>query len=369
MFRTKAFVEIIGSMLSQARAVQRRVTDYNVGGVARTLLEAPAHEIDQLYQEMVQGLVEGIPTAIYRSFEFDKRPAQYANGILRITVRPGHNAPVVIPVAFLATSATGQKYQTVEGGTIAVGATSIDLLAAAVDAGPAGNVSAGAISRAVTSGLGVIDVTNPEAFSSGRGEETEAERKLRFRQFVKSLARGTPASLRYIARQDGRLLNPLTGAAVEQVVRVQDAETTGFVTIYIHNGVGNTSAALVRLVQKLIDGYYHEVTGDPVDGYAPAGMRVDVRAMTETVVPASIEVDVPLALQTEALKEQIRAACRSTIRSIASGSRLRPLDLINAAVALDPVDSAVIDAPLVIVPCPVSAVLVPGEIVVTWRQK
>jgi uncharacterized phage protein gp47/JayE len=364
MFRTKSFLEIIGSMMGQARATQRTISDWNKGSVARTLLEAPANEIDQLYQEMAQGLVEAIPVAIYRSFEFDLRDAQYSAGLLRFTARPGHNQPITIPVGFLVSTTTGQRYQTAEAGTMQVGQDSIDLLAVAIETGTAGNASAGTITRLVGSGLGLVGVTNPQAFSNGRSQETPAERKLRFVEFVRALARGTPASLRYIAKQ-AAMVDATTGVAIERVARVEVEETTGHTTLYIHNGTGATSAELVAQVLRLTEGYY-DADGLPVPGYAPTGMRVDVLAMAETPVSVRLAAQVPLVLRSETLRAQIVEAIRATILATPNRGRLTPLSLINAAVALDAVGGAEIEAPTVIVPCPVSTVLVPGDIVVTW---
>lgn len=359
MFRTKTFAEITASMLGHARAVQRRISDWNVGSVARTMLEAPASEIDQLYQEMAQGLVEAIPTAVYRSFDFDLLDARHATGVLRFTARGGHNTPIVIPVGFLVSTANGQRYQTAEAGSIPVGETMAEVLASALAPGAAGNVSAGAVTRVISSGAGLA-VTNPLAFENGRGKETESERKLRFVEFVRTLARGTTASLSYIAKL-AALTDPRTGVAIERVVRAVVSETTGHVDLFIHNGAGNTSAALVARTQQLVDG------ADGVSGYRPAGMRVDVVAMEEIPVAVAITAEVASTHRTEALRQAIIRSIEAAIRAVPSEGRLRPLDLINAALALDPVLGATIEAPTLTVQNPAGAVLVPGSITVTWR--
>jgi hypothetical protein len=44
-----------------------------------------------------------------------------------------------------------------------------------------------------------------------------------------------------------------------------------------------------------------------------------------------------------------------------------PIDLVNAALALRaPVNGAEVAAPLLAVPCPISAVLVPGTLTIDW---
>ena len=60
-FQIKNFASIVASMINRMSATQNKVTDFNVGAVGRTLIEAPAIEIDQLYQQMFNGLKEAIP--------------------------------------------------------------------------------------------------------------------------------------------------------------------------------------------------------------------------------------------------------------------------------------------------------------------
>jgi uncharacterized phage protein gp47/JayE len=366
MFRTKTFVDIVTSMLGQMRSTQTEVTDFNVGSVTRTMLESPAAEIDQLYQEMAQGLVEGIPTAIYRSFDFDLLDARNANGVIRIFCRSDHDAPVVIPVGMLASTTNGIRYQTAEGGVIPVGQGSIDILASAVEPGPQGNVPANTIVRMISSGVGITGITNPQAFSNGRGKETPAERKLRFVEYVRTLARGTPAALVYAAKQ-ATILDPRSGVPVERVVRATVIETTGHVDLYVYNGSGGTSPALVQRVQELVDGYDDVGTGLPVAGYRPAGMRVDAQPMTEITVAVTVEAEVTVTQRTEALRSSIVAAISDAIRTVPSEGRLRPLDIVNATISFDQVAGCQIEAPLLTVLCPAGGVLVPGVITVTWR--
>ena len=64
-FQIKDFLSIVASMVNYMRGATSKITDYNVGSVARTMVEAPAIEIDQLYQQMLFGLRDAIPTATY----------------------------------------------------------------------------------------------------------------------------------------------------------------------------------------------------------------------------------------------------------------------------------------------------------------
>lgn len=368
-FRVKTFIQIIGDMVAHMRASQRRVTDFNVGSVNRTLLEADAAEIDELYQAYAQGLIESIPVVLYVGFEFDLRPAVSASGVVRLIAKPGQTAPVVVPPGFLVASASAQ-YQVAQQVTIPVGQEGVDALAVCTTPGPVGNAQPGAVSSLVSGGVaGLAGVSNPTGFANGRGVESNEERKLRFGEFVKALARGTAHSCKYAAKL-ARITDPATGLEVERVLRVEVEETPGHVDMWIHNGAGGTSDALLDRARELVwGGFTDPVSGDPTPGYDPTGMRLDIEKMAEIPVPVTVRIEAPVSARTDALEDRVKRAVGGAIRAVRSGGLLLPIELTNAALALRaPVTGAEVGAPLLAVRCPISAVLVPGAITVDWMD-
>lgn len=364
-FQIKDFLSIVAGMVNHMRTTSRAITDFNVGSVARTMIEAPAIEIDELYQQMLAGLVEGIPTAVYRSFDFPLLPAVAASGLARFSAPAGHADAVVLPVGVRVASDSAVEYRTVEAAVIAVGQTSVEVLVSAVAPGSGGNALPDAVTRLISPISGVSAVTNPAALSNGRGAETEAERKLRFAEFIQSLARGTVGSLIFAAKA-AKVTDPTGATTLERVARVAVREGPGHVRLYVHNGAGATSAQLVQAVTDRIEGGEDPATGTITPGYRPAGMRVDVEAMTEIPVAVAIRAQVPALRQTEETRGQVVAALSRVIRATRSGGELRPLDLVNATLALAEIQGAEIAQPTLSVPCPASAVLVPGAILVEW---
>lgn len=366
-FRVKTFVEIAASMLSHMRAAQRLITDFNVGSVNRTMLEAPAAEVDELYQSYAQGLLEAIPIAIYQSFDFPRQDALSASGLVRFFAEPGHAELVVVPPGFLVGGAGGLQYQVAAQVVIPVGALFVDALVVCTTRGVAGNAQPNTITNLISSAVDLRSVTNLAALANGRGKETEEERKLRFNDFVATLARGTPAACKYAARL-ARILNPLDGNVLERVTRCELVEGPGHVDVWIHNGAGNTSDALLARATELVHGgWLDPKTGRPADGYDPTGARVDVLKMTEIPVPAMVRVEAPPIARTPALEARIIAAAAAAIRNVRSGGSLLPIELSNAALALGaPITGAEPGSPLLAVPCPISAALIPGTIAVEW---
>lgn len=70
-FQLKDFNSIVASMVNYIRGATNQLTDFNVGSGTRTLIEAPAIEMDQLYQEAYSAVREGIETSVFRSFDLE----------------------------------------------------------------------------------------------------------------------------------------------------------------------------------------------------------------------------------------------------------------------------------------------------------
>lgn len=97
-FQIKDFRSIVASLINVSKASQSKITDFGVGSVARTLMESPAIEIEELYLQMALGLQDAIPVAIYQAFDFPlidgesdllrkSRFIQFVFSISRATVR------------------------------------------------------------------------------------------------------------------------------------------------------------------------------------------------------------------------------------------------------------------------------------------
>lgn len=364
-FRSQDFLSLIDGMILTARAHTERITDYNVGSVARTLLEAPALELDALYQAMVLNLRDAIPIAIYQGFGFDALPAIAAAGFVTFTLATAALTVTTIPAGTVL-RAPGRltTYQTQADGVIAVGATAVTVAVACTETGEIGNALSNSL-IANEAGISNLTVTNPEPISGGRGPETENERRLRFIRYIQSLARGTVASLDYIARM-GQVI-ALNGLVMEQVERVSIEETPGHVNVWIYNGRGDTSNALLADISRKIEGYWDDPTRQWISGYRPAGMRVDVRAMVEQPVNVTMELDVASAYRTNDLMTQAQDAIKSVIFAEEAAGLLRPAELINSVLLLPYVDGARLIAPTQSVAVAINSALVPGTITVTWN--
>lgn len=351
-FQIKNFVSVVAGMINFMRASQTKVTDFNVGSVARTMVEAPAIEIDELYQQMFIGLREAIPVSVYHSFGFNAFPAEAASGLVRFSANSAPAANVLIPTGTLVRQPNGKlKYATAVDGILLAGHTSVDLMVYCTTTGIATNVLANTLTELVNSVPGIDAVTNVNPLTTGRDAETEAERKLRFQGYVSTLSRGTNAAIIYGAKLAA--LKDGFGNVIEDVHFVSTRETylsdvtqpIGLVNCYIHNGGGGTSGALIAEVQKVIDGYY-DPTGVAVPGWKAAGVVVNVIAATEYPLTVTGTVTVSPYYTASAVKAVCVTAVQDVLRALAIGEGISESQIIMAIMTVPGVIKVIISAPV-----------------------
>lgn len=351
MFQIKDFPSIVASIINHARASQNRLTDFTIGSVARTLLEAPAIEIEELYQQMFVGLREGIPTATYSSFGFDRLAAKPAVGKLRFFADdPGH-AGIVVPEGVRAKTTSGDlQFRTTSAVSIAPGEVSVDAPAVCEAAGVDGNVPPGAVSVMMDVVSGIGSVTNPARFFDGKAAESDDEQKARFAAFVATLPRGTKAAVEYGART--AVIADSMGLSVESVRHVfidepylyDSLAPVGLVDCYIHNGTGGTSAALVAEAKKIIDGY-RRPDGAAVPGWKAAGVIVNVVAAQEVNVSVVGQVSIRSNYALSAVIAQAEAAISAYMDGLEIGAPAYVAEIVAAVMGVDGVTNFQLAAP------------------------
>ena len=284
-FQTKSFTAIVAGMVNHVRATQKRLTDFVPGSKTRTLLEAAAIEIDEFYQQVLNGLLAAIPVALYQTLSFDALLASSAGGPLNVVVAQSTSALLIPAGTLFSTPVASTTYATIADVTIPAGQTTGVVNVLASTAGAAGNIAAGQNFTASPTPNGFVSASNPAAFSSGQDAETAAQTKVRFQAYISTLSRATDAALAYGA-STAQLLNS-AGSLQERVVFavvVDPAPPAGQgaqpVSIYVHNGVGGTSAQLVAQAQQIINGYTN-AAGVKIPGFKAAGVPTTVYAAAD----------------------------------------------------------------------------------------
>lgn len=343
------------------RGSQKKITDYQPGSVSRTLVEAPAVEIEELYLQMFLGLREAIPVATFLSFGFDKLPAAVAVGYVSVATLTPLAADLLIPAGTEFTATDGRSYLSTEAVTWPAGSGIVVIPVAHAAAGLVGNIAAGAITDSPFFGA-EFTISN-QAITNGRDVETDTEREARFAEYVQSLSRGTDVACVYAAKQ-ARVLDE-AGNLAEYVTRLGVVSGGGRIRLYLYSNIGAPSAALLSDGQRRIDGWKDEATGVVIAGYVAAGVRADVLAMTERAVPLSISVGMlPGYTLTTSVEQQLGDLFSTAVRSVQPGETLYLGDLTQAMLAATGV-LEIVPATSENIYCAENEALIPGALTVT----
>lgn len=351
-FFIKDFATITASLIERVASGTSQLTDFNVGSKIRTMLEAFSQELETLYLQMFRGILEGIDTGVYNSFDFPLLPATSASGQLTFSltvsgattpVAPTANIPIpagfrlMIPVQATiglipGMAPSGTVYSVANNVVWPAGKSSFSTTAVCNLPGLVGNTIANSITSFVDN-LPVIpgatySVTNTAPFNNGQDQENQASRKARFSQYLQSLARGTLTAVEYGALQ--AVVEDNNGNITEQVKKVYAVEPyildgskpTGHCDVYVYNGIGSTSAALVANAQKIINGYV-DANGNKIPGYKPAGTIVTVFAAVEQPQNVTLSTSwLPSYSLTTAVQSQIAGAIQQYFQSLGPGDTL-----------------------------------------------
>lgn len=359
-FQIKDFVSIVVSMVNHMKATQSKITDFNVGSVARTLVEAPAQEIEQLYIQIFNGLRESIPTAVFRSFQFDALVARPASGTVTLTADPDAEFPISIPAGtVIKVAGSPVKYLTARDVSLDFVEQTASVRVLADRPGVIGNTGAFTANQLDFPIQGVASVFNRLPISGGAEDETDDERLLRFKEFIRSISRGTVASLKFAAASASVLTD--TGEVVEAVERVGVDEGAGRVTVFIYGTSGLPSADLLRAAQRLIDGYVND-NGEEVPGYRSGGIRADVVAMSERALSFTVSVEMlPGSVLGATERDAIGREIASVLLQTSPGEVLYVDELDAAALRVNGVRRAFVSLSENVV-CEQNQVLVLGDL-------
>lgn len=369
-FQLKDFTSLTASMINWMKATQNKVTDFNVGSVARTLVEAPAAEIDELYQQMFIGLKEAIPVSVYNTFSFDLITEVPATGFIRVYV-DASLTPILVPAATTFTAVSnGTSYTSLNDVTITPGNLYADVLVTCTLPGTIGNISAGETFTLEPVINQITSASNSAPFASGIDAETDDDRKSRFNAYVSSLNRGTLAAIRYgltlanLTDSSGNITERVVSSSIIEPWLTDELQPVSLVNCYVHNGVGATSAALVTRAQEVIYGYYDE-NGVAVPGWKAAGVKLLVYSATETTVPVTGTLTVLDGYDGPTLITLAEQAAYEYILSRGIGETVIKSELIALIMEIEGVYDTTLTAPAGNVTASAQVKLMPGTIAIT----
>lgn len=158
------------------------------------------------------------------------------------------------------------------GYLMGAGETSVSVPVVAITPGSGGNVLSGTVTVITSAIPGVDLVTNPLSFAGGVDEETDAQMRVRFREYIISLREATPAAIVANAK---RVQPGLSFTLVENKTLAGETKR-GFFFVVVDDGTGAPPENLLQAVRENID--FHRAAGVEFAVYAPTIVTVAVSA-------------------------------------------------------------------------------------------
>ena len=211
---------------------------YALAAELQSLLMQADWVLDQSFPQTAQGM--------YLDYHAETRgitraAAEKAVGTLRFAAADKVTATCPIEKGTVCMTAEGVRFETTEDAAIAVGSQWVDVPAQAAEAGAGGNVIAGTVTLLSAMPVGVVQCTNPAAFSGGCDAESDEALRGRVLASYQRLPNGANAA--YYEQEAMRY----PGAAAAKAVG--RARGIGTVNVVIATHAGVPDAALLAAVE------------------------------------------------------------------------------------------------------------------------
>jgi len=292
----QTFTSLVSSAAAAVQGAASQLLDLTVGSTLRAVLEANA-SIALWLQWLILQVLQMTRAATSTGADLDswmadfsvtRLPAVAAAGVVTFSrFAPVNSA--LIPIGTDVRTGDGTQTFTVyadptnaaytaaqNGYLIAANIASLDVPVAALTAGSAGNVQAGAVSLIVAALPGVDTVTNAAPLQDGLDAESDAALRARFQNFLASLSRATTTAVGYAISsiQQGMQYT------VQENVAPNGATSMGCFTVTVDDGTGNPPPSLLATVSAA------------VEAVRPVGSTYTVQAVTVTQATISMSVTV-----------------------------------------------------------------------------
>ena len=224
--------------------------------------------------------------------------AEKAVGTLRFAAADKVTAACPIEKGTVCMTAEGVRFETTEDATIAVGSQWADVPAQAVEAGAGGNVIAGTVTLLSAMPVGVVQCTNPAAFSGGCDAESDEALRGRVLASYQRLPNGANAA--YYEQEAMRYPGVAAAKAVGR------ARGIGTVNVVIATHAGVPDAALLAAVE--------------MDLQKKREIAVDVKVLAPTV--ETVAVTAALKAAPGYTFAEVKAGAQSALEALFTGGLL-----------------------------------------------
>ncbi len=264
------------------------LTDRAAGSVNDAYLGAGAAIADEVLVQALRKISEtfvdtaekaALDKKAFDVFSLVRKPANQALGSITLSRANTDAGEGEIPIGSRFTTNPGGTGEKVEFETtelkILTG-LSVSISAKAVSPGPQGNVSENTITQVKSTLFDAsITVNNPAKFAGGENQESDPSFRDRIKAYPSTLRRGTPEALIYGAKTVG-------GVSFANLDESTAAD--GYITLYIGDQGGNSSAELVDKVETEMDSWRAAGVILNVSGAVPVTQAIDFSPIYEAGV-------------------------------------------------------------------------------------
>lgn len=309
-FKIKGSNEILEKLINWVSTQTDKITDFNIGTAIRTLLESVSLQIEEFYFNLKRAVEYAIKESAYEAFNFEKKGAREASGYVTIFFDGPLKKDLVIDQG--TNFDTGDRknpkayYESVERVIVSSGSERASIKVVCTKKGEIGNCNVADICNINPSKPNIKYVANLEKFGDGVEKESEAERALRFKEYVHSLQRGTKEALAYGVKQ----VDGVAGVFV-------DDSFIGFVRIFAHDRNGNLPDELLKKIYE------------QVELYRAAGIEVEVTRAVIKEVSLSFKIFYKDSYSGKTYDEMIKNLIKDFIDNLRVGERLSVSSLIS----------------------------------------
>ena len=297
---TEIYEQMRGTFAQRAGFVPSEGCDsavrlYALAAELQSLLMQADWVLDQSFPQTAQGM--------YLDYHAETRgitrgAAEKAAGVIRFAAADKVTAACPIEKGTVCMTAEGVRFETTEDAAIAVGSQWADVPAQAVEAGAGGNVIAGTVTLLSAMPVGVVQCTNPAAFSGGCDAESDEALRGRVLASYQRLPNGANAA--YYEQEAMRYPGVAAAKAVGR------ARGIGTVNVVIATHAGVPDAALLAAVET--------------DLQKKREIAVDVKVLAPTV--ETVAVTAALKAAPGYTFAEVKAGAQSALEALFTGELL-----------------------------------------------
>ena len=297
---TEIYEQLRGTFAQRAGFVPSEGCDsavrlYALAAELQSLLMQADWVLDQSFPQTAQGT--------YLDYHAETRgitrgAAEKAAGVIRFAAADKVTAACPIEKGTVCMTAEGVRFETTEDAAIAAGSQWADVPAQAVEAGAGGNVIAGTVTLLSAMPVGVVQCTNPAAFSGGCDAESDEALRGRVLASYQRLPNGANAA--YYEQEAMRYPGVAAAKAVGR------ARGIGTVNVVIATHAGVPDAALLAAVET--------------DLQKKREIAVDVKVLAPTV--ETVAVTAALKAAPGYTFAEVKAGAQSALEALLTGGLL-----------------------------------------------